>query len=53
VVKFLLKKFQRISRKLATKVGYPEHMEYTVQAKVWMDEANILDWMVRVWIPPF
>jgi hypothetical protein len=41
----------RISRELRAKDGYPQELEYAVQARAWMDEAKMIDWIERVWAP--
>jgi DDE superfamily endonuclease len=34
---------------LAPPAGYPVSCIYAVQAKAWMDEDKMLDWIRRVW----
>jgi hypothetical protein len=44
----------RIIREVTTRAeefGYPEHCVYSVQAKGWMCEELMLEWIERVWKP--
>jgi hypothetical protein len=33
------------------KYGYPEGQAYTIQAKAWMDEQAMMQWVDEVWGP--
>lgn len=41
----------RIIRELNGKIGLPDECEYGVQAKAWMDEIHMLNWIEIVWKP--
>lgn len=41
----------RIIREVNGKVGLPAECEYGVQAKAWMDEPQMLNWIEVVWKP--
>ena len=41
----------RIVRELHTRVGYPNEVELAVHPRAWMDEAKVIDWIERVWVP--
>jgi DDE superfamily endonuclease len=38
-------------RELFHKEGYPSGVELSVQAKAWMDERQMIKWIVMVWKP--
>lgn len=41
----------RIKKQLREKRGFPNEMEYRVQANAWMDEVGMLEWIDKVWRP--